>query len=106
MPTSIKRIKIVSDGNSSSSETKILDHNGNHIGCISSVDIHMSTETPIISADMTILLPKVEIDVYDVILNDKRTIEDEIYAQEFFTELEGFLYEVGNSAPVFTKGDK
>lgn len=106
MGSLIKSIKIVSDGNSSSPETKILDHDGNPIGGISSVDVHMSTETPIISADITMLLPKMEIEVYDVILNDKRTIEDEIFAEEFFKGVDFPFYEVGCPDPVLTKGDK
>ena len=103
-----KNIKIVSDGNAFSTNTKIMDKDGNFIGMVQSVDIHMSTEDLLVSADLTILLPEVEVEVYDVILNDKRTIEDEIFAEEFFRDENGLLYNIGSPDPSFVnkKGDK
>lgn len=103
--SNLKSIKIVSDGRISSG-TRIMDKDGKFIGCVQSVDIHMSTGDAVVSADLTMVLPEIEVEAYDVLLNDKRTIEDEIFAEEFFKDVEFPVYEVGSSDPVFVKGDK
>ena len=100
-PSELKSIKVLSNGRNNA--TKIVDKDGKPIGCVQSIDIHMSTGEAFASADLIIVLPEVEAEIYDVILNDKRTIEDEIYAEEFFEDFKGFIYEIGRPDPIDRK---